>query len=183
MVTVTTTLGKTVYFPSRTFVSVTTGWTGYKIAWKTLAHELVHVDDASRLGPLFAFAYATPQIFALLATLAIFWSKWHLLWLVALLPIPSPLRAWLELRGYAMSMAVNFWRHGAITNETRYWIEGMFTSSIYYWMLPWRAYVRKKLQEKESMIRRGAILRDPAKAYAIVYGVIGEVRGATGAKH
>ena len=72
-----------------------------------LAHEYVHLKDRQRLGLLFNILYLSPQIFALLSLGAI-WNMWWLLALLFLLPLPSPGRAWLEMRGYRMTMAINW---------------------------------------------------------------------------
>lgn len=113
----TTTLGKTVYFPSRK--GVQDNPTG---AAQILAHELVHVQDQQDRGTLaYLFTYARPQIFAglsllsLLALLAIPYPAWwlcslsSLISLCALAPWPAKGRAELEFRGYAMTMACKHW--------------------------------------------------------------------------
>ena len=86
-----------------------------KLPWKendhysailVLAHEWVHLSDRKRFGLLFDIGYLFPQCLAFLSLLAPFLSVWWLLCLLFLLPIPSPTRAWLEFRGYSMTMAL-----------------------------------------------------------------------------
>ena len=117
----------------------------------TLAHEYVHLKDRKRLGWLFNILYLSPQIFALLA-IGAFWNLWFLLALLFLLPLPSPGRAWLEWRGYRMSMAL-YW---ALTGQrvNIFWVREQFTSSQYYWMWPFKrsleAHILKAAEDIES---------------------------------
>lgn len=103
----TTTLGSTVYFPSEEYVSENP-----RRAVSILMHEAVHVHDSKKLTPVpFSLLYLSPQILAL-GALSAFWVGWGaLLCLLFLAPIPSPGRAWLEARAYAMN--VLRWPEGA----------------------------------------------------------------------
>lgn len=56
----TTTLGSTVYFPSRARYEAEAG-----TSFVTLSHELVHIYDSREAGVHFQFSYASPQIWAL----------------------------------------------------------------------------------------------------------------------
>ena len=127
MTSYTTTISDTVYFPSRDSVKQ-----NRDTAALVLGHELQHVNDAHKMTfPIFALMYLSPQIFALLAILAIWFSPLWLLALVCLLPIPSPGRTVLELHGYAVSTVLIrrwcSWRADCVSQ---------FTTSAYYWMWP-----------------------------------------------
>jgi hypothetical protein len=100
-----------------------------------LAHEYVHMSDRKRLGWLFNILYLSPQLFAVLS-LGGFFNPWWLVTLLFVLPIPSPGRAWLEFRGYRMTIAVRWWLTGQETNTV--WVEQQFTGSGYYWMFPFK---------------------------------------------
>ena len=135
----TTTIGTTVYFPSRQHVEQDP-WN----AWDTLAHEYVHAVD-HRNSKLFGVLYLFPQVLALLALLAIpLWSWWPLLCLLFLAPLPAPWRLRAELRGYAMSMAVWYWyrQTGGIPLAMKDKIVGYMTDSTYYFTWPSGAHVR-----------------------------------------
>jgi hypothetical protein len=118
----------------------------------TLAHEYVHLRDRKRMGLLFNFLYLSPQIFSLLAVGA-FWNLWWLLALLFLLPIPSPGRAWLEYRGYRMTMAMHWYVAGLETNVA--WVEQQFTSSNYYWMMPFKKFIGSRLVREFENIKAG----------------------------
>ena len=180
---VTTTWGATVWFPCRSWVEGGVVSGGYRAAWKTLAHELVHVSDRERFGVAFPLMYAFPQVLVLLALPAVFaidgdphWL-WWLAFLVFAAPIPSPTRAWLELRGYSMSMAVNYWRYGAVVQETRNWVLLALTSPLYYWMLPVRRWAATWLARYESRLKRGVLFEGRAgEPFRLVSDVLNSVR-------
>lgn len=96
----TTTLGNKVYFPSESYVS-----TRPLSSLIVVLHELVHIQDHKKLGLLFSFLYASPQIFALLALpfLLLSW-KLSLLCLLFLSPIPSFFRMYYERKAYIVSL-------------------------------------------------------------------------------
>jgi len=114
----------------------------------TLAHEYVHLKDRKRMWLFFNFLYLFPQNLAPFALLGTFGNSplWYLC-LLFLLPIPSPTRAWLEFRGYRMTLAV--WAYflkdkldtGRFVNSI---VEKNFAGSAYYWMFPFRRYMLKK---------------------------------------
>ena len=63
MATYTTTIGSTIYFPSKKFVEER-----YYSSILILLHELVHVQDGIKFNPIiFAMLYLSPQIFGLLS--------------------------------------------------------------------------------------------------------------------
>ncbi len=95
-----------------------------------------------------------------------YWSLWMLP--VALLISPGLnfvgaafFRAWIEFRGYTITMAVNYWKHGRIKPETVDWITEHFTGDKYYFMLPWKRYVRWRLKRNIERIENGRILERP----------------------
>ncbi len=108
----------------------------------TLAHEYVHLKDRRRLGWWFNILYLSPQIFALLA-IGAFWNLSWLWALLFLLPLPSPGRAWLELRAYQVTAAVYWWLAREKTNTM--WLTLQFTTGSYYWMFPFRWLVEKRI--------------------------------------
>jgi hypothetical protein len=132
---VITTIGETVYFPSRSFVE-----DSYQESWMSLAHELVHVEDYRKNKVLFMLGYAMPQLLSLLALLApVLWSWWPLLALVFLAPLPAPWRRDTELRGYAMSMAVWYWQtKKGIPQALKANIAGFLTGPDYYFTWPFK---------------------------------------------
>tara|TARA_Y100000034_G_scaffold2384_1_gene2935 strand:- start:145 stop:783 length:639 start_codon:yes stop_codon:yes gene_type:complete len=124
-------------------------------AMATLAHEYVHLKDRKRMWLFFNFLYLFPQNLALFALLGVF-NPWWYLCLFFLLPIPSPTRAWLEFRGYRMTLAV--WAHflqkkldtGNFVNSI---VDRNFAGSAYYWMFPFKRYLIKKFYVHHSRRR------------------------------
>jgi hypothetical protein len=111
--------------------------------------------------------------------LAIWFTRWQTFYLVGAILLMSPVlnylglaygRAWAEFRGYAMSLAMNYWRHGSIQDASLDWIVKHFVSGDYYWMLPWKGYVRRKMVAYCDRIKSGDILADPI--FKMVYEVI-----------
>lgn len=152
----TTTMFGKVYFPSEEFVKARSGR-----LWKTLAHEYVHLLDARDQGLKFSLRYLMPQLLAVLSLLAIFafWNLWFLLALGFLGfagPWRAKHRAKSEYRGYAISMAVNYWRHGSIDQSQKDWIAHTFYGPDYYYMDGPKQVVETKLIAIESAIRNGA---------------------------
>lgn len=100
-----TTIGNTIYFPSKDFITE-----NEESSIITLAHEVVHVAQAEKYGKvLFSLMYLFPQCLALLSLGAIFavlWLPmlWCLVFLVFVAPIPAPLRMKFEVGGYTMSL-------------------------------------------------------------------------------
>ena len=145
----TTTLGKTIYFPSKTSLD-----NSPVSSTSTLLHELVHVSDRNRLTfPLFAFLYLSPQIWFLFF-IPLFFISWKiaLVGLIFLAPIPAIGRAWLEYRGYCMSMYVLYVLHKQYNLSIDFQalktaILNQFTSSNYYFMFPFKSIMNKKLND------------------------------------
>jgi len=134
-------------------------------AFKTLAHEAVHLMDDHRRRGWFAFSYLLPAVLAPLAlgALAAIWaSNWFLMFLVALvflLPLPAYWRMWWELRGYSMSMAMYAWRDGSIPADTKTWMAERFTGPAYYFMWPFKRGIMRRLAASEKAIHNGDILK------------------------
>tara|TARA_S200002703_G_scaffold144842_1_gene138766 strand:- start:180 stop:818 length:639 start_codon:yes stop_codon:yes gene_type:complete len=143
-----TVIGNTVYVPSKQWVK-----DNPYAALEVFCHEWVHMKDNRELGPLFKFLYLTPQIFSLMSLFSL-WSGnlWWLLCLIYLLPMPSLARSELEMRGYAVSMAVRWW---VLEQEPDYErISKYFTSSAYYWMYPVKSGVIQDLEENFERIKK-----------------------------
>ena len=176
----TSTYGDTVWYPSRKFLEES-----YKRAFKILAHEYVHLLDRKKYPIIFELFYVMPQVFTLLSLfsiLALFFSDLFLLFSAALLfalPAPSLGRAVIEMRGYAMNIAINMWRHGSVTSETMTAILKEFTGLSYYRMWPNKKDVEKWMEESIARIRNiDSIKRDDetilgdSDAYADVYDLL-----------
>lgn len=170
----TTTRFPDVFFPSRAVVE-----NDPRSAWKILAHEYVHLWDRLHRGPWFNVAYVLPQllaVFALVSLLAVWLGPWWLFGLVPLLaalPLPAPGRKNAELRGYAMSMAVNGWRYGDVRESTKTWIAKMFTGAAYYFMWPFGKSIAAELDDVELAIKNGDILKgDDAQPFREVLEIL-----------
>ena len=154
MTSYVTTIYPVVYVPD---------WWGFhktrqKAEIEILAHEYVHLCDRKRMKWLFNLIYLSPQIFSFLA-IGAFWNISFLWCLLFLLPWPSPGRAWLEFRGYKMSLAIKYWiaiHNSTKKEETRCtffenyditWVVDQFTKSNYYFMLPFRKFLNRKFRE------------------------------------
>lgn len=97
MTSFTTVIGYTVYFTNREYVAKNPNE-----ATQILVHEAVHLLDTKRLSfPLFAFGYLFPQILVVF-TLLFPISAYFFLFLLFILPLPAPFRAYFEARAYAV---------------------------------------------------------------------------------
>lgn len=151
MVRYTTVIGSTVYFPSQEWMDAD----GSRV-WRVLCHELTHWEDNKRLWLLFPLMYLSPQILALGAIGAV-WNLWFLLFLLCLAPLPSPGRKWIEMRGYAISMAVGTWRYGQINETVMEHYVSQFTTAKYYFIWPFPKSVRAELEKWRERIDGGTI--------------------------
>lgn len=156
----TTTIGRTVYFPSKQYVL-----DNQSIAFEILAHELVHMVD-EKSDKAYKVKYLFPQILSLMALLSVFsfvsaWALLFLLFLLALLPLPAPWRKTTELRGYTMSLAMLHWTGDAIDNSTLDYYAKQFTGSAYYFMWPFKSAVMAELQRIATQVKTDAVLTDP----------------------
>jgi len=163
-------VGKIMFFNKRFMTGYVTTWYPHiyvpKLPWKeknhlpaiaTLSHEWVHLYDRKRLGLVFNLLYSSPQCFAPFALLA-FWNLWFLLFLVCALPIPSPGRAWAELRGYRMTMAVYYWKSGQKVDTK--WMTEQFVGPSYYYMWPFRGWLMKKFQKEFEKIKENNLAHE-----------------------
>lgn len=129
---------------------------------ETMAHEGVHAADEHREGLFFHFAYLFPQIFALLSLLSVL-AAWKigflgcLVFLLFLAPLPSSTRTAIELRGYAMTMAFNYWLLDLDPIYSKGIIMEQFLGSSYYWMWPFKKNVSAKLDDVVEDIKSGVI--------------------------
>lgn len=140
----------TTYYP-KVYVPSLQRWNlNHTATISILAHEYVHLSDRKRLSLLFNLAYLSPQILAVFALLAPL-SPWFLLCLLFLAPIPSPGRAWAEIRGYRMTVAVYYWLSAGKYNLD-YVIEH-FIGPNYYWMWPFKKYIRRRLELEYQRIK------------------------------
>jgi hypothetical protein len=177
----TSTFRYTVWFPSRKFVNESR-----MRAFKILSHEYVHLLDRKKAPFFFELLYASPQffvVFMLLAVLSIWFSNWWLMALASLVfvaPWPAWGRAVLEMRGYAMGMAINIWRHGDLKKATEEWIVEHFTGWDYYRMWPFSGDVNEWIEEYKGYIsnidcvgeRGGDTIFDQSDAYLDVYELL-----------
>lgn len=135
-----TTIGRTVWFPSRPYVM-----RDPRAAFEVLAHELTHMDRYGKSAwrfLWFSIRYLFPQClgFLSLGMLSAIWVGWWGLlfgvFLFAFLPWPSPGRVREEVRGYAMSVVCRCWVYGRDWNGSA--IPGVildaFEGPEYYWM-------------------------------------------------
>ena len=208
-----TTLGSTVYFPSREDVEQS-----YAHSADTLAHEGVHIFDAERHGVWFTLSYALNQLallplmiaFAILGSwvpvvalvggtalaysalwlmmkltsnrdarsltffalvglagisylvLSVWLAHWWTILGVAafapLIPVSSRLRAKWEYRGYAMGIAMQYWRFGSVPDSHIEHRIGTFTGPDYYFMDRNAERVRDKLNDIRASVIDGTIL-------------------------
>ena len=145
------------------------GWKDKNInsALIVYAHEYVHLSDRKKWGAfIFNMSYLMPQIFAVTAVLAFWYSNWFLLFLGFLAPLPSPGRAFIEFRGYRMSMAVAYWM-GYKVKPSNYIQQ--FTKSGYYWMFPFKSVVESVLESELCKIESGVLSPELKEIYDVLY--------------
>jgi len=161
----TTTRYPRVYFPSQKYVQQNP-----RRAAKILSHEFVHLWDRKQKGRWFSLSYALPQIagVVLLLTLLVVGfflpvSKWWIAlaigvpMLYCLAPTPAYWRMRAEMRGYAASMAVNYWRYGFVNSFTLDWIAKTFTGPNYYFMWPFRKGVDRRIADVVVRLEAGTL--------------------------
>lgn len=137
MKTYTTTIGSTIYFPSKTFLKL-------QPAMMTiiLLHELIHVNDAQKLPKyVFEFLYLFPQIISLLLIplLLVSWKLFLPLIILFALPLPAYFRMIYEKRAYLVSLYVTnkLNQKYQLTNtleENKNLYLSQFKSGAYYFM-------------------------------------------------
>ena len=162
LTTYATTLGSTVYFPSKD--SYEKDPTSSMV---TLAHELVHVYDAKH-SPFFRLAYLFPQVLVVIPlVLSLACSSWFLLGLLVAAPWPAKWRVSYELRGYGMNLAFWTWRKARIPPEYTEEIAQYFVGLDYFHMSWNKAYVRRSLEATRQQAEQGAL--STIKPYSIVH--------------
>jgi hypothetical protein len=150
----TTTIGRTIYFPSRQWCAEDPGR-----ASSVLAHELVHIDQYAQWNLGFVVGYLFPQVLALLSVLAIWFGPVALAFLLFLLPLPAPLRARFEAQAYNTSIAVA--EQIAQVTLTPLAVRSMavsiaqanFSSANYYYMWPWTNSAAQMIMQCETPAR------------------------------
>jgi hypothetical protein len=96
-----------------------------------------------------------------------------LLFLGCAAPWPSRGRTAIELRGYAMTIAVEMWATGGIRQERLAEIERQFTGWAYYRMWPETGDVRERLLAIARQVDTGEILKGPgSEPYQDVHRVL-----------
>jgi len=151
-----TTIGNTVYIPSHAWTEDSLN----KVA--VIAHECQHIADNKRLGILYPLMYLSPQLlvplWAALAAVAIALGWSSLVWSIALIlmfvcaaPIPSPGRAWIELRGYRISAVAYAAQYGRLDERALKFFIKQFTGPSYYFMYPFRKLIQRKLLEAAAV--------------------------------
>ena len=102
-----------------------------------------------------------------------------------LVPISSHWRAAWEFRGYAMTMAFEFWRTGKLLDSELTWIHEIFTGSDYYYMDPNADRVSTKLKAiKGSILDNSLLVGADARPYQRTLDLqkqLGLARGAASA--
>lgn len=166
-----TVIGNKVYFPTRDFEK-------RRGTWKTLAHEMVHMEDRKN-SALFGWLYLFPQVLFPLCVVvhAALGSAWwyYLLSLVFLAPLPAPFRMRSEAKAYAMTMAIEYWMTGQVTAFHKNYILRNFSGPNYYYMWPFRAHAAKVLDEyMAQVISRRAFSRSSMAMFPKVFSVLKE---------
>lgn len=136
--------------------------------FKVLAHEFVHLFDAKDNSLLFSLKYLFPQILALpfivgAVLLAIFvsWSMFFIsliVGLIFLVPWRAYWRSELEYRGYAMTLACEYWMNGDISDWTINHCKEQFYGWAYYRMDGDTSRVNAKINKIVEDIKSGKIL-------------------------
>lgn len=172
----TTTIGNTIYFPSREFLLLR----AEHDALITMAHEYQHAKDHQNYPIWFMFSYLFPIVVLPLAALTILFLPWWLcltLVVLSLTPIPAPWRKNAELRGYTMSLftynevlkekKVSQSERATLLYDQADKYSDHFTSMDYYLMWPFG--VEDYLHD---MVRK--ILADELEKTDVIYGEVVE---------
>jgi hypothetical protein len=136
----TTTIGDTIYFPSRKFIKC------HPISSSVvLLHELVHLYDQKRIGKiLFTLSYLFPQILVPICLLLFTLVSWKImlpLTIICCLPIPAIFRMHWEKRAYLSSFYVlqclgNRMKFNPHLNTQEHTFLKFFHGKDYYYMWP-----------------------------------------------
>lgn len=177
-----TTIGQTTAYPTSTVDPAT--------EYDIILHEAQHARQAKRWSLLFGPLYllGTPVylvVASLLALLALplwlFVAPWWISLIVvgvgAVLSSPVPFgrfRAAQEYDAYAITVAVEYWRKGRVSDDYLAWIENEFTSSAYCFMHPSKSAVAARLRAIRDDVVHGTLFQHPrhGKLYAGVYEIL-----------
>ena len=193
----TTTMGSTVYFPSK--AALAKRWGSYA---RILAHEWVHIWDGEQRPLRFTVGYATDSKRARLAVFftllgaaavsfvvrAIWLSGWWAFLAGAALTSIAPWRAYwraeAEYRGYAMGIAISYWKYLDVPDRVLEARVPTFTGMAYYRMDPSEKRVLARLEDIRESCWTGGIRQGPrAVPYVRVHEVLrggGLLKEATG---
>jgi hypothetical protein len=162
-----TTLYPLVYFPSKDHYEKNP-----LNSLMVLAHERVHLLDSIRYGMWFKLSYLLPQVISvplLVASIGCLIGNLKLvslillvLGLVALIPWPSPWRVNWEKRGYAMTLATNYWLFGSIPDPLKQSVRDHFLDWSYFKMARSPEDIDKWLEDIVASIENGTICSDGA---------------------
>jgi hypothetical protein len=150
-----TTIGTTIYFPSKEYVK-----NNPYLCTAIIAHEKTHMMDES-VNFFYKLLYLLPQVLASLSLFS-FISWYFLFFLLFLLPIPSPGRKYYEYRGYVIQLYVfnelfkaNKLSRSYVDKEVGF-IKKQFSGPAYYFMWPFNldslSDVYKQIQNGEKPI-------------------------------
>ncbi len=159
----TTTIGNTIYFPTRKTEQVRP-----VSSLIVFLHELVHVYDSNKWSQtLFSLSYLFPLVFSVLLLPLLFVSLWFLpLVVLCALPVPAYFRMMWEKRAYLVSLYCTY--KLSIKKEFTVNLEssaegyiGNFKDSAYYFMWPFKD-LDKEFAEAIVKIKNGeAPYQDP----------------------
>lgn len=138
MTSYTTTLGTTVYFPSRTFYEGNVSG-----SFDVLTHEYVHLWDKKQ-SPFFELLYALPQLLALIGFVAFGVLAWPFTWVLALPFVGYALAALVAKKsifGFGVMLSVTLLGTAGLA----VWLTGWTTAALVAglaclapWPAPWR---------------------------------------------
>ena len=154
----TTTIGSTIYFPSRKWVDVR------PLSSKViLLHELIHISDAEKYSKiLFGILYLSPAILSLFAIPLMVFHWWlGLIWLILCLsPVPAYFRMKFELKAYTFSIYALYQLNKKNNYNIKFeqqiqFFTDQFTSSAYYYMWPFGNSIKNHLNAAYSRFQIG----------------------------
>jgi hypothetical protein len=156
----TSTLGSTIYYPSREWLASK----DERVLTSLIAHEVTHIIDQRELGSIrYVLMYLSPQIFGILGLLSLagFWNPlafYFAAFFLCLGPWKSPGRQWVEVRGYAATMAALNWEIGAVYDVPPDRIVKQFVGSQYYYINRRRHEIHWELRRMLYLIDTGEIV-------------------------
>lgn len=113
--------------------------------------------------------------------LAIWLTTWWAILLgcavICILPLPAWWRTQIELRGYTMNLAVNYWRYGSVQQSTIDWTVAAFTGPNYYFMWPFKGGVERRFKDVMNRLALGTIITlnvfgGSCSPYKLVYDLL-----------